>query len=154
VTEPAETSPASESPHASEAYLNVVSAARLKAISMIKCSFERTDKYEPMNVSLAFGWDVAHFEMKEDIAIAVFEYRVEAKKDELQALNASTSFLVVYDGLDGMNEDAVKSFVTGVGLFAAFPYFRNWLSQLSWTANLELPILPILKAGPGGRPSV
>lgn len=63
-------------------------------------------------------------------------------------INISCRYLVIYRLSDVCNEDAGRLFLTRVGRFAAYPYFRSIFATLTQQGGIVLPPLPVIHDGP------
>ncbi len=74
-----------------------------------------------------------------------------AKRGKAKHIDCKVRYFVLYSGLEGCEEEAVMRFLTRVGKFAVYPYFRSLFSTLTWEAQVGLPPLPVLKEQPRPR---
>lgn len=62
------------------------------------------------------------------------------------ALNAE--FIVAYTVPDDVDNQNAEAYCKRSGMFAAYPYFKAYVAQVNAFAHVELPNLPVLRAGP------
>ena len=161
-------------------YSNVVAAANLEAVRLIRATFELAPEFDSVYPNpealaagrLGFGGELKTSQLNAEtgVAIGLFSWWIEANHGEKQLLNLNASYAITYTGLMGRDADAVRRFIDRVGRFAIYPYFRALASQFSWASETNLPILPLLReneqqpsaarplampedAGPGGMAS-
>ncbi|MEP2117405.1 MAG: hypothetical protein ABJP87_00355 [Bauldia litoralis] len=65
--------------------------------------------------------------------------------DDKALVHCKARYLVSYDNLEGCEHEAATAFLRRVGRFACYPYFRSLFSTLDWSANTDMPVLPVLK---------
>lgn len=85
-----------------------------------------------------------HFVAKSGISVSQFQWFVEVLFGRKSLVKITADYHVVYRGLDGCNEYAVKEFAVRIGRTSSYPYFRALVSQLTWSAGVSLPILPVI----------
>jgi hypothetical protein len=113
--------------------------------------------------SLSLGYNLAvspvAYDEAQGIASAFFAWRLfgdslpeEGSAPEAPAgapkrvIEFVATYLVGYAGIPGQPKAPVAAFVDQVGEFASYPYFRSFVSQLSWASNIPIPILPVISA--------
>lgn len=82
-----------------------------------------------------------------------FECTVKSRMGRGSAVLCNAIFYVGYESLIGCDEEAVKAFISRIGRFTCYPYFRSLVATLDWNAYSILPPLPVLKSpipGAGG----
>lgn len=132
------------------AYQKVVGTARLEDILLVSSSFSIDPEYYAASEKTHHIHVQQEFSTFEDQAATACEFSVTAKADEKDILLIKAKFVVSYSQLQGQAGPAVEAFVKQVGVFAAYPYFRSFVSQLSWMASAQLPIAPILRLSQPG----
>lgn len=136
-------------------YNAVATKAQLISVSLMKGNFDiKPEFYNPATKkTLSYDTDVlaSRFDVDEAAVSAFFRFAVESKVGRKIVLKCSADYFVSYDVPEGVSQDAAESFSEHVGLFAAYAYFRGWLSQTAWAANCRMPPLPTLSAA-GGMP--
>jgi len=84
--------------------------------------------------------------IEEDGTIAgEFRWEASARSGRQKLLKVKAHYIVSYSGLTDCNPEAAKHFFSKVGSFAAYPYYRSFCSNISASADADLPILPILR---------
>jgi hypothetical protein len=140
-------------------YNTVVEAANLDSVVLLQSEFQMDPNFlrqAPADRKLTLN--LAKIEVGLDEAAGVgngtFQWEVIAKGDhDQQLLRVSATFVVVYVGLLGRDKKAVEAFIGRVGRFTVFPYFRTFVSQMSWLSGAGLPIVPILRDPKSPTPS-
>jgi hypothetical protein len=131
-------------------YNAVVSAARIVAVNLIKTDFEVKPSFFGYEGELEYSFDLKSpapvaFDSESGNASGFFHWALTAKAAEKTVLSLVAAFWVTYDSLAGLDGEAVEAFVRRVGCFTSYPYFRSFVSQMSWASGTNLPILPILR---------
>jgi hypothetical protein len=135
-------------------YNAVAGAAQLAQIMLVSSAFEvkpnywRDKKEDPDKIKHNYDWDIRQYEYnaKEGAALAHIEFKIDVRSKRKNALNIRCAYLVVYAGIENMHPEAVEAFMRRIGRFAAYPYFRAHVSQLSWESNTGLPVLPTIRS--------
>jgi hypothetical protein len=139
--------PTDESGFLAAEYNLVAKVAELVAINLIKVK----SSFAPgVNIDekakLSFGRKVLScgFDSDQSAAHAVFQYFVKGTKSGKTVFSISADYAVIYLVEGDVAPNAAKAFVHNVGVFAAYAYFRAVAAHLAWSANLELPPLPMI----------
>jgi hypothetical protein len=145
------TAPGAAQLEATDNYNAVVAQAQLADISLMSLHFN----VEPQifahlrELKLSFDVEVSgisqHDKPQDDFVSGVFEWSVEGRHNDKVLLSIEASWFVMYRGVGGQQPKAIEAFVDRVGRFASYPYFRSLVAQISWSSNIELPILPVLR---------
>jgi hypothetical protein len=134
------------------AYNQAVEAAELADIVLIGSRFDfKPDYFEgEQSQKLLFGGGAMMFnyDPEDGTATVVFRWWLQVKREDESLFDLEARFLAGYKNLIGQDEEAIKAFVARVGRFATYPYFRSFVSSISWLSGAQLPILPILKEHP------
>jgi len=143
---PATRSKPDTSPPYSKLYNDVVAAAELLALNLIRVEFTVAPEYFTTAArELAYGCDDISVEISGEVATGVFGWTLSVHADEKSLLSCRADYAVTYQVAKACDEHAVKGFVERVGKFASYPYFRAQAASLNWSAAVNLPVLPILK---------
>ena len=139
-------------------YNQVVAAAELSAILMTNSRSEskpntqqRSDPSEPESVTgivhISHSVGDHSFDSDQGMAscIVSFQLSVSAGEGKEELFKASTDFSVIYRGLEGQDDEAIGRFIRRVARFAAYPYFRAFVSHIVSLADIRMPPLPVLK---------
>ncbi|MHB2265059.1 hypothetical protein [Aliihoeflea sp. PC F10.4] len=131
-------------------YHRVVDNAELVSIQLIKSVFEVKPGFfgDPLvRQGLSVTVDIANIEFSAErgVAMAYLSFEVEARAKRKKLLGCTGDYLVIYEGLAGCDEKAVRAFVSKVATFAAYPYFRSYFATADWAATTQLPPLPVLR---------
>ena len=84
------------------------------------------------------------FDLENGVAIGTVEWLAEIKIGRKIALKLEAEYLVVYNGLEGMEVDYARLYFCKVARFATYPYFRALFGSSASCANICLPPLPSL----------
>ena len=129
-------------------YNDVAMAAQLHEIRLLKSGFVvEPDFYSVQDeTKLSFGREVlsCSFEPEEGISAAIFKYHVFAKHGRSKLMKCEAEYVVIYGVPGSAPEEAARGFCRNVGAFAAYPYFRTLVAQLTWGAGITLPPLPAI----------
>lgn len=129
-------------------YNNVALTAQLREIRLLKSGFVvEPDFYSFQDEThLSFGREVlsCSFDLEEGIVAAIFKYHVYAKHGRSKLLKCEAEYVVIYGIPHSAPEEAARGFCRNVGAFAAYPYFRTLVAQLTWGAGIALPPLPAI----------
>jgi hypothetical protein len=154
--------PSPPSPNAAErkvyqdAYNRVVGAARLEDIRLTSCKFDVEIEYHTIRQqevatnapilrrSFSSKHEIIGFDKETGVLAGLFNWHVEARRGKKRLLKAAASFLILYNDVPDVPEEPAFAFLARVGRFATYPYFRNFVAQLSWMSQSDLPIMPVL----------
>lgn len=139
-----------------EKYDAVVANAELANIMLVASKFDIQPGYfqfrdlpdnDSRKAQFTFDWKIHDVGFYPDTGLlgANFDWIVIIKQGKKHLFKLSCSYLCFYTGLEGHDKKAAKAFIERVGLFAAYPYFRNHVSHISWAANARLPLMPMLR---------
>lgn len=131
----------------SDDYNAVVANAQLVDVLLIGATFKMVPKYYDASAKeFQFNLVKATVVSNEEAGNAhgVFQWAVKATSGDETVLELSANFMAVYTSLEGQNAKAVDAFVRRLGPFTTYPYFRSYVSNLSWMSKANLPILPVL----------
>lgn len=140
-----------------EAYSRVVDQAELLKVILSKVEFDVQPRYyiaigaEDQTPKLTRRFEenidesAFYFHSDTGLAFCEFAWKISIAEKKKQLLRCAAVYRVVYKGLEACDESAVTAFVTRVGRFACFPYFRSLVAQLGWSSDAELPPLPVLR---------
>ena len=137
------------SAEALEAYNAVVRDADLQAVQLLDLSFnvdpaffgDRSKRKFDLNIEQGAN----EFDSSKGAAFSFINIVVSVKRARKNTLLCRAKYVVVYENLNGCEEDAVKAFLDRVAPFACYPYFRSVFATLDWAAGTMLPPLPIHK---------
>ncbi|MCP1199850.1 hypothetical protein [Notoacmeibacter sp. MSK16QG-6] len=139
-----------EAARAVDKYNAAVASSELKSIMLtdvsfnVKPDFFSQDLEKQKLVSNIEQSEPLH-EEGEDIGVSFVEFKVSSREGRKQNLVCKARYAVIYGGFSQCNAKEVKHFLSRVGTFACYPYFRSLFANLNWSANVELPPLPVLK---------
>lgn len=130
-------------------YAKSISYAELRHVVLLKSNFFVNPEFfsESSDRELSRGEEITSFSVTEDrlTAAAEIEYFAKAKCGEAEAFCASCTYLVAFDFEKETTEETAEKVIQRVGRFAAYPFFRQHVAQLSWESGIDIPILPIIK---------
>lgn len=133
---------------APELYNHVVDTASLVTIQLRKHDFDvKADFYSPSTKrKLGFERECggALYDQESQVVAGTYRFVVSAKASRRVILKSVAEYLVMYEFSQPVDKDAAEAFCKRVGLYAAYPYYRALISQLSAAANLDLPTLPMI----------
>lgn len=136
------------------AYNAAVAAARLAAIRLVRSRFSSRSPDQAVaesTPSASIDDRIRFHRFEEDAgrAFTVFEWELECQLPTPPFhVSIVASFMVIYDGLEGVSAETVERLVSRIGRFASYPYFRTFVAQTSGMAELDLPPLPMLRDQP------
>lgn len=138
-------------------YNKVVAASELSDIKLMETKFsvemefyavrdeEKTGKR--LLTKRSFNNSITNPIYSSDIGILAgkFNWDVTVRKGRKRLLTLNATYLIVYHKVPEVPQDAAFAFLTRVGRFATYPYFRALVASLTSYARADLPILPVLK---------
>lgn len=129
-------------------YNKIVGSADLQTVQALKVSLDVDPEFYDESAERKFGIerDIVGVAVKPegDAVAGTFRFAVTVKHGRKRVLKATAEYLVLYGLNEGADHDAAMEFCQRVGIFAAYPYFRALMAQLSWEANAQLPIMPVI----------
>ncbi len=129
-------------------YNDVVESAELQAVQVSKVSLDVSPEFydEASEKKFAFDRELIGVTFKPEggAVAATFRFTVTVKQKRTRVLKASAEYFVLYEIHEGASRPEAEAFCRRVGVFAAYPYFRALMAQLSWEANAQLPIMPVI----------
>lgn len=139
-----------------ENYNKVAGCAELLQIMLIASEFkmspaffaarsEEKDSKKKLSYYNEYSVEGLDFDSDEGVASMTIRFSVRATKDRKNLLSIKNTYIVVYGEMEGCEDGAVSAFMQRIGRFAAYPYFRTHVSQLSWESGANLPILPTVR---------
>jgi hypothetical protein len=147
-----------------EHYNKVVGAAGLEEILLVGANFSvKPDYFESReqgkegkrkpSIEYVYGCTIsdASFDADTGTAGATFNWELVARRGKKNLLKLHCSYLVYYSGLKKMEKEVVLYFVSKVGRFTSYPYFRAMASQFSWASGTNLPLLPVIRSLPSRK---
>ena len=137
-----------------EEYNDVAGAAELAQIMLVSSNFEvkpefwKAKKEDSDKIKHIYDWDILQYDydQKEGSAMSRIIFVIHLKYGRKIVLDINCSYLIIYKGIPDKHPEAVEMFMKRIGRFAAYPYFRTHVSQLSWESNTKLPILPTIRS--------
>jgi len=130
-------------------YNAVAMSAKLGAIQLLSSKFDVKPEMlalDEKDLTLSYGREVMSCQYSEEAgqAAAIFQYNVVGKAGRKKVFNCVADMFVTYELAEPAPEAAAIGFCRNVGAFAAYPYFRSLVAQLTWAAGLSLPPLPAI----------
>nr|WP_314121364.1 hypothetical protein [uncultured Brevundimonas sp.] len=133
---------------APEKYNQVVDNATLVTIQLRKHDFDvKAEFYDPtLPKKLGFDRECvgAIYDAESRVVAATYQFVISAKAARRVVLKSVAEYLVMYEFEAEVDQQAAEAFCKRIGLYAAYPYYRALVSQLSAAANLNLPTLPMI----------
>ncbi|MDR6292370.1 hypothetical protein E9232_004910 [Inquilinus ginsengisoli] len=135
-------------------YNAVAGSAELAQIILVSSAFDvkpdywRCMKERPDSLKHGYDWDLVNYSYspEQGAAMSNIDFKIDVRCKRKIVLSVDCSYLVIYSGIKEMNKAAVEAFMRRIGRFAAYPYFRAHVSQLSWESNTGLPVLPTIRS--------
>lgn len=130
-------------------YNAVIQGARLNNLAIDESHFKVEAEYFAEREKRKFNFSrkikkISTSSLESDgVVSAEILWMVRARVGRKVALKIDTTYTIVYDGLQGHSVASVSMFLNKVGPVATYAYFRAHVSQLSWSADAEMPILPV-----------
>ena len=84
------------------------------------------------------------YNANEGTLLGFFSWTVQIKRRKI-LLSARADYIVGYAHVPNVSEAVARKFLGHVGKFAAYPYFRVYISQMAAMAGADMPPLPLLK---------
>lgn len=129
-------------------YNQVAMGAKLRLVSLVKSNFhvnpDCLSSQDDWKLSYDHGEIACSYDSARGVVSAIFQYEVIAKHGRKTAMRAVAEYVVLYSVPNSSGSDAAEGFCHNVGRFAAYPYFRALVAQLTSGANLMLPPLPTI----------
>jgi hypothetical protein len=157
MTEPTK-SPAGgdEKAAALEAYNAVVADAELSDIRLVSVDFRirpeyydlvRNEKVKKLKLKRTFAGEFSNFSFdpKTKMLGGQFEWSISTVSARKKPLQVTVVYFIAYKNVPDVDITHSKAFISRVGRFATYPYFRALVSQLSWESKANLPTMPVLK---------
>lgn len=137
-----ETIPPSGSSH----FNQVIRAAKLGRLTLTHTSHNVAEQAYNPNLRPDLTWTCPDFQFdsEEGQAVAIFEWVAVAHHESEPAFETRARYVVVYVGLKGCSEAAVRQFVEHVGNMAVYPYFRSLCHVMLQESQVSMPPLPVL----------
>ena len=137
-------------------YSKVVESAELMDISLFASDFLIEDGYfeilgearknrQQLDFFCQCKLSVVEYDTDSGILLGQFDWKACAKKDETKLLEVNGRYVICYECKSKVNAEAAKRFMSRVGRFATFPYFRSLVGLYNTSSGAELPVLPVLK---------
>lgn len=125
-------------------YNHVANVATLQSVRLLHLKTDIRPELGLAGAALSYGRTLlsCDHDGETDAAAAIFRFHVTAKAKRKKVFYVEADFMATYDVGEGAQGNAARAFVNNVGLFAAYPYFRALVSQVSWNAGLHLPPMP------------
>lgn len=131
------------------AYNSLVAAARLRDIRLLKADFS----VDPNSLEHQDNWkltqtceiQLAEFNAEAELLVTFVDAAATCKFKNKKIVTVRCRYIVVYDVQGKPEALAVNAFARRVARFAAYPYFRAHVAEISSQAGLRLPPLPIIK---------
>lgn len=136
-----------------EKYNRIVSHATIRNIRLISTKFD----LKPDAVEMADRiWSFQISDQLEDWSCnnekgtltGIYSYTASCLEGRRKLISATCRYLSSYRLSDLCDEEAGRQFLTRVGRFAAYPYFRSIFASLTQQSGVMLPPLPVMSDGP------
>jgi hypothetical protein len=143
------------------AYDKVAAQAQLLDIRLVSSKFSVKPRYyivtegdsekDKASLKRGFTWNHSPILFEGGSLVGFFAWSVSVKKGNMKLLSAEATYYIGYTDVPDVEEEPALAFLARVGRIATYPYFRNYVAQMSWAAQAELPIMPVLRDIPTGR---
>ncbi|WP_304280173.1 hypothetical protein [Caulobacter segnis] len=136
-----------------EAYANVVGAAEIDFVRLVKSEFEASPEAAARDQSKwkrEFLFELVDHLYNRDLGRLHGFIQADAfcKLGRKKIISVKCRYIVSYRISGQPDNDAAFAFVQRMGKFSAYPYFRSHFSHVTSEAGLMLPPLPIMKDHP------
>lgn len=132
-------------------YAEVSCAANLREIRLTESRysaklefFEKPETVAGMSHKYSGKCEELFIDKESGNAGGKFSWVAEIKSGRKNCLKLSAKYWLLYSDLGGHDEDHVCMFVTKIGRFATYPYFRALFANQVSESGLILPPLPTL----------
>lgn len=133
-----------------EEYNRVTANARLIVITLMESQITiRPEFLDPdAKKKLSYNTEVGNllYDDEAGSVTATCRFLVEGKIGRKTPLKIFAQYLVLYGCEKDLNPSAAEAFCSHVGLYAAYPYFRAWVSNAAAAGNVRLPPMPTLSS--------
>jgi hypothetical protein len=121
--------------------------AKFKVVLDFHITREQEKKEKKKLTSRSFGDNLSDpiYSAEHHLLAGQFNWEIIVRKGRKKLLTINATYLVSYDNVPDVSEEAAVAFLRKVGRFAAYPYFRALVARLTSDARTDLPILPMLK---------
>ncbi|WP_125901158.1 hypothetical protein [Methylobacterium indicum] len=136
-------------------YNKAVRLARLSTIVLSELSF-KVDRTVDIgsstkdDTSASYSGKAGEFDFDPDtgdLSIRIsWILKIKIKKKTI--MSCSASYDVLYNGLEGVDQDIAVLFAENVARPATYAYFRALYASLDWSAGMASPPLPIISFHP------
>lgn len=125
-------------------YNKVATNAELGDVRLLRLRADVPPSAEAL--TLTYGRDLlsCDHDAESRAAAAIFRFHVKGKAGRKKSLSIEADYAVIYEVGADAHPNAARAFVTNIGLFAAYPYFRGLVAQVVWNAGVDLPPLPTI----------
>ena len=138
-------------------YNAVVEAAELNSIALVSSDFEIKPTYfrdkKKNHHSISGDLDEVSFSEEDGFAVGFYNWSIIVKSGREHVFKLKTRFMILYTSLDGHDPDCVILFMKKMIRFSTYPYFRNYVSTISWLSDADLPIMPVISTLPHRKQS-
>lgn len=133
-----------------QAYNEVVDLANLIDIKLISSEFKASPVYynsDAEELRRLYGCDQVSgaFDGASKFLIGMFSFEAGAKYKRKWALQVKSTYLIVFSIEGEPEEGAALNYLSRVGKFACYPYFRGHYAELCSAAGAEAPPLPVMR---------
>lgn len=138
------------------AYDKIVESVELVDVRMMDVKFSVKPKYYSAleaerkgKGQLIRGYDGGVVNVTYDaellVASARIDWHTEVTKGKSKLLNVEATYYIMYRHVPDVGETHINAYLSKVGRFATYPYFRGLVAHLSWESSADLPVMPVLK---------
>jgi hypothetical protein len=135
---------------AADDYNAVVQIADLIDIKLIHTTFDVVPALflsEKDQHKFGYGCEFEHgyYRGEDNVLIGTFKLEAGSKQGRRWLLRAKSTYLVMFDVEGNPSEEAALSYLSRIGKFACYPYFRSHFAALCSNAGAEMPPLPVMR---------
>ncbi len=135
------------------AYNRVVRQAQLHSIFLEKLDFDLkpealTVEKESLKRSLESEVRAFSFDAEEGTCLGSIQWKITMRHRRRVLVRCTTTYLVLYDGIRGVEEEVARIFMENIGKGACYAYLRALFAQLDWASGIGSPPLPVLRLEP------
>lgn len=140
---------AEKKPIPAEEYNAVVETAHLLDVKMIASEFSVRAPFfseEKEGVRFVYGCEAGtqHYNAEDGRLLGMFHVEAGAKKSRKFLLKAKATYVIAFAVEGKPTQEGALAYLSRVGSFGCWPYFRAHFATLCASAGAEAPPLPIM----------
>jgi hypothetical protein len=131
-------------------YNNAVGVANIEQVLLTESKFESKPEYftaDEGEKNFKKSDSIKSFSINDrgDFCASEIEYSVQIKRGNSILLRVEASYIVIFKFDTPVDEGVARKIVSRIGRYAAYPFFRQHVAQISWESGSDLPILPMIR---------